>query len=66
MSATLVLSEPKSFSTRQSKLRHLLLNYLFLGVPVVIWAIMLLLIAVAVYFDMPVIVFDSQNLVVPF
>jgi len=46
MSATLVLSEPKSFSTRQSKLRHLLLNYLFLGVPVVIWAIMLLLIAV--------------------
>ncbi|HZR72593.1 hypothetical protein [Bradyrhizobium sp.] len=66
MSATLVLSEPKSFSTRRSKLQHLLLNYLFLGVPVVIWAITLLLIAVAVYFDMPVIVFDGQNLVVPF
>jgi hypothetical protein len=61
MSATLVLSEPKSFS-----LRHFLLNYLFLGVPVVIWAIMLLLIAVAGYFDIPVIAFDGQDLGVPF
>ena len=40
MSATLALSEPKSFS-----LRHFLLRYLFLGVPLAIWALAFLLIA---------------------
>jgi hypothetical protein len=61
MSATIVLSEPKS-----SSLRHFLSRHLVPGVPIAIWAWALLLIAVAAYFDAPVVAFDGQNLVVPF
>jgi hypothetical protein len=39
---------------------------LALGVPIAIWALALLLIAVAAHSDGPVIVFDGQGLVVPF
>jgi len=61
MSASIVLSEPKSFS-----LRRFLLEYLIVGVPLIIWAIMLLLIAIAAHFDMPVVALDGQELVAPF
>jgi hypothetical protein len=61
MSATMVLSEPKSFS-----LRRFLLEDLILGVLLIIWAIMLLPIAMAAHFDMPVVAFDGQELVAPF
>jgi hypothetical protein len=61
MSATIVLSEPKSFS-----LRRFLLEHLILGVPLIIWAIMLLLIAIAAHFDIPVVAFDGQEPVAPF
>ena len=58
MSATLTLSEPKSFS-----LRHVLLRYLLLGVPLAIWALALLLIVIAAHFDMPIVAFEAQELV---
>jgi hypothetical protein len=61
MSATIVLAESKSFS-----LRHFLLQHLVLGVPVAIWAWALLLLAIAAYFDAPVVAFDGQELTVPF
>ena len=61
MSATLILSEPKSFS-----LRHFLLRYLFLGVPLAIWALASLLIAIVAHFDMPAVAFGAQELVAPF
>ena len=48
MSATIVLFEPKSFL-----LRRFLVQHLVLGVPLAIWAIMLVLIAVTAHFDMP-------------
>lgn len=60
MSSTVVLSEPKSFS------RRWLSRHLPLGVPIAIWALALLLIAIAAHSDGPVIAFDGQNLVVPF
>jgi hypothetical protein len=61
MSATLILSEPKSFS-----LRHFLLRRLTLGVPLIIWVWAFLLIAVAAHFGPPVVAFDGQELVAPF
>lgn len=61
MSATLALPEPRSFS-----LRHFLLRYLFLGVPLAIWALAFVLIAIAAHFDMPAVTFGAQELVVPF
>lgn len=61
MSAIIVLSEPKSFS-----LRHFLSRYSFVGVPLVIWAMALLSIALAAHFDMPAVTFGAQELVMPF
>ncbi len=61
MSATIVLFEPKS-----SLPRHFLLQHLVLSVLIAIWAIMLLLIALTAHFDVPIILFDEQELVVPF
>ena len=56
MSTTIVLSEPKSFSLRSS----------MLGVPLAIWALSLLLIAVASYFHPPAVTFGSLELLPPF
>jgi hypothetical protein len=61
MSATLILSEPKSFWLRQFLLRRSVL-----GVPLIIWVWAFLLIAVATHFGPPVVAFDGQELVVPF
>ena len=61
MSATIVLFEPKSFSPRRFLLQHLVLS-----VPLAIWAILLVLIAVTAHFDMPIILFDGQELMMPF
>jgi hypothetical protein len=56
MSTTIVLSEPKSFPLRSS----------MLGVPIAIWALSLLLIAVVSYFHPPVITFGPLELLPPF
>ena len=56
MSTTIVLSEPKSFLLRSS----------MLGVPLVIWALSLLLIVVASYFHSPAIALGSLELLPPF
>jgi hypothetical protein len=56
MSTTIVLSEPKSFSFQRS----------MLGVPVAIWAMAFLLIAVAANLHMPVVTFGSLELLPPF
>jgi hypothetical protein len=46
------VSEPKSFRS----------PYLILGVPLVIWAMALLLIAISAHFNTPVISFDPTEL----
>jgi hypothetical protein len=56
MSTTIVLSGPKSFPLRSS----------MLGVPLAIWALSLLLIAVASYLHPPVITFGALELLPPF
>jgi hypothetical protein len=56
MSTTIVLSEPKSFPLRSS----------MLGVPLAIWALSLLLIAVVAYLHPPVITFGPLELLPPF
>jgi hypothetical protein len=56
MSTTIVLSKPKSFSLPSS----------MLGVPLAIWALALLLIAVAAYLHPPVITFGPLELLPPF
>ncbi len=61
MTTYISASEPKSFSLRQSLLQHL-----FLGVPLAIWALSLLLIAAAAHFDAPIVFFDSQEFLLPF
>lgn len=61
MSSTIALSEPKSFSRR-----HRLSRHLTLGAPLAIWALAMLLIAIAAHSDGPVIAFDGQGLAVPF
>ena len=50
------VSEPKSFASK----------YLVLGVPLAIWAMALLLIAVSARFNTPVISFDPQELLAAF
>ena len=61
MSSTIVLSEPKSRPRR-----HCLSRHLTLGVPLAIWALAMLVIAIAAHSDGPVIAFAGQELVVPF
>jgi hypothetical protein len=61
MSVTTILAEPGSFSLRQ-----LLLQRSVLGVPLIIIAWAIFLIAIAAYFGPPVVAFDGQELVVPF
>lgn len=50
------VSEPKSFRSQ----------YLVLGVPLVIWAMALLLIAISAHFNMLVVSFDSAELLTAF
>jgi hypothetical protein len=50
------VSEPKSFLSQN----------LVLGVPLAIWAMALLLIAISAHFNTPVISFDAQELLTPF
>jgi hypothetical protein len=50
------VSEPKSFASQ----------YLVLGIPLAIWAVALVLIAVSAHFNMPVISFDPQELLATF
>ena len=50
------VSEPKSFASQ----------YLVLGVPLAIWAMALLLIAVSAHFNTPVISIDPQELLATF
>jgi hypothetical protein len=50
------VSEPKSFLSQN----------LVLGVPLAIWAMALLLIAISAHFNTPVISFDPQELLTPF
>ena len=61
MSATIVLSGPKS-----SSLRRFLLRRSPLGVPIAIWALSLLLIAAAAHHHTPTISFDPQEVAIPF
>jgi len=61
MSTTIALSEPKSIP-----LRYRLVQQHILGISVTVWALALLLIAVAAHLDMPVITFGAQELVAPF
>ena len=56
MSTTIILSEPKSFSIQRS----------ILGVPVAVWAIAFLLIAIAAQLHTPVVTFGSLELLPPF
>jgi hypothetical protein len=56
MSTIIILSEPKPFSLRSS----------MLGVPLAIWALSLLLIALASYLHPPVITFGPLELLPPF
>lgn len=57
MSATVALSKQGSFSLRQRSLNHVTL-----GVPIMLYASSILLVAVAAHFDMPIIAFDVQEL----
>jgi len=50
------VSEPKSFASQ----------YLVLGVPLTIWAMALLLIAVCAHFNAPLISFDPQDFLTGF
>jgi hypothetical protein len=50
------VSEPKSFVSQ----------YLVLGVPLAIWAMALLLIAISAHFNAPLISFDPQELLTAF
>ena len=52
----LALSEPKSFSSR-----HALLFPTALGVPLVVWGVAMLLLAIAAHIDMPVIAFETHE-----
>jgi hypothetical protein len=61
MSVTAVLSEPKSFSPR-----YTLLSPAALGVPLIVWGLAMLLLAIAAHLDMPVVAFGAQELVAPF
>jgi hypothetical protein len=61
MSATVVLSKPKSFLLRRFTLRRSAL-----GVPLAIWALSLLLIAAAAHIHSPAISFDPQEVAMPF
>jgi hypothetical protein len=56
MSTTILLSEPKSFSFQRS----------MLGVPLSIWAMALLLIAIAANLHPPIVTFGSLELLPPF
>jgi hypothetical protein len=56
MSATIIISQPKSFTLQSS----------MLGIPLAIWAMSLLVIAVAAYLNMPVITFGPLELLPPF
>jgi hypothetical protein len=56
---------PTSIALPQPKIlqpQHFLLERSVLGVPLVIWAIAVLLILVAARFDAPVMTFDAQQL----
>jgi hypothetical protein len=50
------VSEPKSFVSQRS----------ILGVPLVIWAMALLMIAIASHYNMPIISFEPQELLAAF
>jgi hypothetical protein len=59
MPTTIALPQPK-FPTS----RRFLLQRLILGVPLAVWAIMMLLIAISAHFDAPVMAaFEAQELV---
>ena len=56
MSTTIFLSEPKSFSIQRS----------MLGVPLAVWVIAFVLIAIAAQHHTPVVTFGSLELLPPF
>jgi hypothetical protein len=61
MPTTIALPQPKLSASQRFQLQRLVL-----GVPLAVWAIMMLLIAISAYFDAPVMAFDPQDLAMPF
>lgn len=56
------IAEPKTFPPRRKTSSH----QMILGVPLVIWALALLVIVLAAHYDAPIGSFDPQDLFAPF
>jgi hypothetical protein len=61
MPTTIALPQPKLSPSQRFQLQRLIL-----GIPLAVWAIMMLLIAISAHFDAPPMAFDAQDLPMPF
>jgi hypothetical protein len=61
MPTTIALPQPKLSLSQRFQLQRLIL-----GVPLAVWVIMMLVVAISAHFDAPVTAFDALDFPVPF